>query len=322
MRFNDAKINLSAIDQTDDSFRISTNKEVSGLKTSILGVGLLAPPLLLPVVLETGKNLYRIISGFRRVSACRELGWEKIPARLAPLKALEKDCAMAAAADNAFARPLNPIETSRALTLLSRHCADQAELARSAGEAGLPDAPDLIQKLLPLAALPFFLQSSILSGDLSMSMAQTLAAMNQDLAIRLADLFFQLKLSLNKQREILGLLEEIALRENKTVMDILLEAHVRSILENPDADRNQRTEAFRRFLKRRRHPAITRAETAFTETLRQLPLPSGVRLNHPRHFESPEYVLSISFKSLSELSHRYRKTGEILSHPAFENLLN
>ncbi len=319
MRFDDGVAALSAVNAADDAFRITTAEDISGLKRSIQGVGLIAPPLL---HLSSAGSGVRIIAGFRRVAACRALGWDRIPARVMPPDTPEWTCARLAVADNAFQRPLNLIEISRALSLLSTHCQDPAALCSAAGDLELPDTPDLIRKLLPLCTLPEPLQSGILSGVLSLSMARTLSSLDAEPAARLTDLFSELRLSLNKQREILTLLEEIAAREDRTIVDILREDAPQSILKDADADRNQRAAALRRCLRRRRYPAISRAEAAFTDNLRDLPLGGGVQLIPPPHFESPVYTLSITFKSPSELTHRRRRVGEILSHPALEKILS
>ncbi len=322
MAFDDAVVDLTRIDAEDNAFRITTNTEDAGLAKSIRGVGLISPPLLLSKSGDGGDPGFRIIAGFRRVAACNALGRRRIPARVLPPETPGLTCARLAAADNAFQRSLNPIEISRALTLLRRHLPDPADLAAAAGDLGLPDAPDPIRKLLPLCTLPAELQSGILAGAISLSMARTLSALDPDLAVALARLFRDLKLSLGKQREVLTLLQEIASREERTEADVLDDDGVQSILGDAEADRNQRAAALRRWLRRRRYPAISRAEAAFNEAVRELPLGEGVQLIPPKGFESPVYSLSLTFKSRSELSDRNRRIGEILSHPALRTILS
>lgn len=322
MAFDDAVVDLTRIDAEDNAFRITTNTGNAGLAKSIQGVGLIAPPLLLSKSEDGAAAGFQIVAGFRRVAACKALGWRRITARILPPETPGLTCARLAAADNAAQRSLNPIEISRALALLSTHIPDAAGLAEAAGELGLPDTPDLIGKLLPLCALPGELQSGIRSETISLSMARTLSALDHDLAVALTRLFSDLRLSLNKQREVLTLLREIALREERTAADVLNDAAVQSILGDAEADRNQRAAALRRWLRRRRYPAVSRAEAAFTEAVRDLPLGEGVQLIPPKGFESPVYTLSLTFKSRSELADRNRRIDEILSHPALKTVLS
>ncbi len=322
MTFDDAVVDLTHIHAADGVFRITTNTDSAGLETSIQGVGLLAPPLLLRKSTEGGEAGFRIVAGFRRVAACTSLGWRRLPARILPPETPRRTCIRLAVADNAGQRTLNPIEISRALTLLSEEIADSGDLAAAAAGLGLPDARGPIRKLRPLCTLPPELQAGILSGDISLSMAEALAVLDRDLAVTLTHLFCDLKLSLNKQREVLTLLQEIALREDRTVQNLLQDAAVQTIIGDTNADRNRRAAALRRSLRRRRYPAISRAEAAFAETVKDLPLGEGIRLTPPPHFESPAYSLSLTFTSLSELAERRRRLGEILSHPAAKTLFS
>ena len=106
-------IPLAQIDSGDERFRITTRRDSADLQPSLQRLGLLAAPLVLPT--EYG---FIIVSGFRRVAACRELTWEVIPARVLGRQTSEYECALRAIAENSTERPLNLIETSRALALL------------------------------------------------------------------------------------------------------------------------------------------------------------------------------------------------------------
>ena len=117
-------IPLSSINLQDDEFRITTREDVDELSTSIQQTGLISPPLLI----ETSSG-HSIVSGFRRVSACLNLGWHEIIARILVPKPDHFDCLRIAIADNALQRPLNLIETSRALHKLSLLLSQLEQLA-------------------------------------------------------------------------------------------------------------------------------------------------------------------------------------------------
>ena len=69
-----------------------------------------------------------------------------------------------AVAVNALARPLNLIEQSRALRLLSKHCPDKRLFTQSAATAGLPDNPVMIEKLLSLDGIAPVIRQGIFTG--------------------------------------------------------------------------------------------------------------------------------------------------------------
>ena len=59
-------VKLSEIDHADDTYRITTQTDVSDLKQSFKRVGLLNPPFLIE-----NNSSYTVVSGFRRIEACR-----------------------------------------------------------------------------------------------------------------------------------------------------------------------------------------------------------------------------------------------------------
>jgi ParB family chromosome partitioning protein len=136
---------LSRIDTADDTFRITTRTRLDDLLASIPHEGLLNSPLVIGKASD-----FTIASGFRRIAACQKLGREDIPVRvlhpdIGPLK-----CLRIAIADNTCQRPLNLIETSRALQKLSGYLGTGKRLAESASILGLPSNLSIINKIKDL----------------------------------------------------------------------------------------------------------------------------------------------------------------------------
>ena len=72
----------------------------------------------------------------------------------------------------------------------------------------------IIDKMIGLVRLPLPIQEGILDDTLALSMAVELGAMDAADAVEFTRLFQLLKLSLNKQREMLTLVKEISRRED------------------------------------------------------------------------------------------------------------
>jgi ParB-like chromosome segregation protein Spo0J len=106
-------ISLVDIDFEDPAFRITTRNDIDDLLGSIQKIGLLQPP-----VLMANSAGYTIVCGFRRIAACRKLGWTRIAAGILKKTVDRFKTAQLSIADNAFQRSLNLVETSRALKLL------------------------------------------------------------------------------------------------------------------------------------------------------------------------------------------------------------
>ncbi len=201
-------IPLGEIDPGNEEFRVTTRRAGDDFDSSLQRLGLLAAPLVLG-----GERAVTLLSGFRRVEACRRLGWEAIAARVLPARTPLYACALKAVAENSLQRPLNLIETSRSLSLLERHAPGGKIPPEDAAALGLPGHTGLTARLKTLCRMPAEVQEAVLEDAVSFAMACELGRMDEEAAVALARLFRELKTGLNKQREIVTLIAEIALRE-------------------------------------------------------------------------------------------------------------
>ena len=142
MRFKQKITKLSLIDFKDDSLRITTQITVNQLMDSINCVGMLNLPLL--VEKKTG---YKIVCGFRRIEACRQLNWADVEARVLESHTKPLECVKYAISDNSLQRPLNLIEQSRSINLLSPFIKEDNVLGKELSAMGLPDNPSIIKKI-------------------------------------------------------------------------------------------------------------------------------------------------------------------------------
>ncbi|MDM8552018.1 ParB/RepB/Spo0J family partition protein [Desulfobacterales bacterium HSG2] len=316
-QFPISRIDLSCIRSEDHTYHITTEIAVDNLSRSIKTVGLISPPLLIEKNSE-----FIVVCGFRRIAACQSLGWTDIEAGILPSDIGPLDCAKLAITDNALQRSLNPIEISRSLSMLSAFFKDYSALSKAASALGLPENLSVIRKTERLSLLPEFLQKGILSDTISPAMALELDKLEPDVCAAFSELFETLKPSLNKQREMLTRIREIAVREDMSVIDVFQENGFQEILNSGETDRNQRLRKLRSYLKRRRFPAITRAEQAYETRVKELRLGNGVQLIHPPDFEGTVYTLNLSFRNLAELKERSATLERIIREPAIKNILN
>jgi len=296
MRYRLKIVNLSEIDFGDDIFRISTSKQVDDLMLSIDHVGILHLPLLLKK-----ETTYRIICGFRRIEACRRLNWPKLEAMILDPDTMRLKCIKYAITDNAFQRSLNLIEKSRCIEMLSDFFKDINRLSAELSVLGLSEHPSMIKKLKGICHLPEPFQDSILSNTISLAMVLELAGMSEDDAKGLIKLFNTLKLSLNTQREIVTLVKEIAIRDDKSILQVIEEPHLKKILTNEDLDKNLKAHNIRIYLKQRRFPTITITEKSYEKYRQKLNLDKRFKLIPPTNFESPTYTLQLSFNNMTQL---------------------
>lgn len=311
IRFDPVKtVSLAHIDGGEETYRITTAHPIDELCLSLRCIGMINPP-----VLVRRGSAFVIICGFRRISAARHLGWAEIPARILEAPSSQLQCAQLAIADNASQRSLNPVEASRAISLLADSAPDRLELVRLCNDVGLSVNIRLVEKLAPMCRLPVAVQDGIISNTISLSVAEMLREMDAEAANAFAEMFSKLKLSLNKQRELVEHSKEIAFIEDRSVLSVLQDAAVHSALYDKDTDRNRKAELIRNHLKQRRFPNLTRAMSAFGETLKTLGLDQKAKLSPPPDFEGAAYTLTLSFTNASELENHKKNIDRILAHP-------
>jgi len=308
---------LERVHLEDTTFQVTTEAAIGTLAASISRLGVMHPPVLL-----TDDSGYRIVCGFRRIAACKSLGLSSISVRLLSPGTDKLTCVQLAIAENSMQRPLNLIETSRALVLLSGVYPEPDDLRQAAGVLGLPDNFSAIEKLRRLSGLAPEIQEGVLSDVLSMAMALELGQMEKSSGIGLSTLFGYLKLGLNKQREVLTMIQEIAFREHLTVKDVLNAPELQQIMLHEKWDRSQKTIHLRQYLRRRRYPSITSVEKGFETRVRALNLESGISLIPPRDFEGTTFSFHLNFIDIDQLQHRLSHLTEVSSSAILNEILN
>ena len=310
-------VSLADIIAEDGTFHITTRTGVEDLVRSIAKIGLLHPPVL-------ARNLsgYKIVCGCRRIAACRHLGWSRITARVLDKTADRLQMAQLAIADNAWQRSLNLVEASRALNLLTDVCHDQRQFRKTAEALGLPINPSVVAKVKKVCQLPSRIQESILAGLIGLSMALALGELDQPAVEALLELFDQLKVGLNRQRELLLLLREIALRDDCPVQQLLAEKPLQKILLDAQLDRAIKRQKIRSYFKQRRYPSISKATAHYEKRVKELKLGDNISLIPPRSFEEPAFTMTLRFNNREHLSNLKNKIEEIIRHPAFAEILD
>ena len=309
-------VTADRINLQDDTFRITTRTDIDDLLESIAYDGLITPPLLIKK-----NSTFTIVSGFRRIATCLELDWKEITARVLKPDTEALDCMRLAIAENTLQRSLNLIETSRCLQKLSLFISDRRRLSESASSLGLPDNPSIIDKIKSLGFLPQPIQRGILADTISLAMAKELESLEADCAIAFARLFDQLKIGLNKQKEIVTLVKEIARREGHSTQEVMEDNHFIRIMTHPDLDRGQKSRKLRSYLRQRRYPRLAAAQKKFEVHRKNLNLGNDIKLIPPKDFESTTYGLNLTFTNIEHLKTLQARLAKIIQQPDFKIII-
>lgn len=317
MTWKEEIIRLSSIYIEDHTFRITTEENIEGLSCSIRNAGLINPPIVIRK--ESG---HAVISGFRRIRSAQKLGWSDLTARVLDKKTAPVECAKIAVTDNLMQRPLNLIEKSRAYKLLSGILDNKQDLFKIASILGLPDNQFLAEKIIKLCEMPLAIQNGIISDTVSLVIALELGKLEYDAGIAIATLFDKLKPGLNKQREILTLINEIASREGVPILELLNGDELQSILSDNELDRNRIINKLRQYLKRRRYPLITKTENAFEINVKKLALERGMKIIPPADFEGNTFVLSLEFKKIKDLEMQKEFLNKLINNQTLKQIIS
>ena len=311
MLFIPQTIALSLVDGADTTFKISTSESIEELMASIKYIGLLSPP-----IVKKKSRTYTIISGFKRIAACLSLGWSSIEARVVDHKTSDLQCAKLAIADNLVNRPLNFIEQSISISMLSNYYDDKA-MIREANGLGLNMNASLLEKLKKTALLSPELKKIILAGTISLTIALELEKMDKPSVMALSQLFESLNPTFNIQKEILTMVKEISRNKDLPAGQLLNDRYFSSIIDNGEISRSQKIQKIRYHLKKMRYPVITQFEENFKHLMQRIDLPNEIKLSPPDNFEGTMYCIVFNFQNLKEFEFGKEALDKLMRHPEF-----
>ncbi len=318
MQYDDRVISISEIDSEDDTCCLGLHTDTGLLCASIKALGLINPP-----VLRKKHNLkYQVVCGFRRVKACRLLGWHELKGRVLVGDPSELDLIKLAILDNRSHRQLNVVEQARGIQKLGTLIFPaQDRLKVLSSLLGFPPNQKVFGKLSRLSLTAESIQAGVLDGTISFEAASLLGEFCPEDALCFFDLFKGLRLSQNKQTQIITLVQEIGIREDLEPTEVISSKEVSSIMDRADLNRNEKASALRAYLKRRRLPTLSDAEDRFREQLRALKLNEHTHITPPPCFEGGPYTLRMSFKSIKEFDKCRNCLDAMAKNPAMKKLL-
>jgi ParB/RepB/Spo0J family partition protein len=303
-------IPLQNIDISDETFSVNFMPDLQTLRSSIQTVGLIQP-----VLLMKGKDHYRIVCGFRRVWALRELGAQEIPAIVFEERGpSDMELFILSLQENLTTRGFNAVEKAIALQkLINRFQVEPSEVIKTYLPLfSLEPNEKILKTYLSLAAMEEEIKTFVLKEEVSRSNIRLLAQMNLEDRMGLYPFLFKLKLGENRLREILTLLREISRREQLPVKEIIGRPEIEATLSLKELTPIQRTERVKKVLMSLRYPKMRELEEGFEKKRKELNLPEGVSIHHSPYFEGKGLRVELHFESMEE----YRAIVDSLSRLA------
>ena len=291
------------------------------LMESIKSIGVVAP-----VVLRNGGPQVglRVVCGYRRVIACRELGIERVPARLfqAEELSIEQSLCMSIA-DNALSRGFNEIEQALIVSRFAEQYAEYAELA-------LQPCPDLLGRVRSeravaqarlLLSLDEEIKLALCQGTLVLGTALLLAGLDAvDRLPTFHSVFLTCEPGLNEAKKIVKDLVDLASMADTTVAGVLAERELREVLDDQALSSGNWCSLLRATLRERRYPVLSQLEERFQQAVKEMGLPAGVSGAHSEFFEDDRLRVNLTAASAAELEAQLRALLERAETGEFDKL--
>lgn len=291
------EISIDQIEFSDRTYIFTFESPISNLIGSIKKIGLLYPPMLE----KKGDNYYRIISGFKRILALKHLKVVKFLANVFDTSDHEPDLDLFLLNlyENLATRNLNIIEKSTILYKLTTlfKLSDDQVMKQFLPLLDLSENRIVLDRFLKLTQLEDNLKIAVVEDFISIEMA--IALLDRSFPERQAifNLFQQLKLGKNRQKEFFGLLTAITEIESIAIDKLLHDGEVQNLLSNNRILLPRKTEHLKKILMTRRYPLYTAIEKNFQTIKKDLKLPPNLILRPPPFFEGDRYTIEFSFKN-------------------------
>lgn len=314
------RVRLQQIDLSDQTFSVNFLPDLRRLRASIQEVGLIQPVLLR----EKSTGQYQVVSGFRRVSVCRELGFAQIEARI-PGRAVEDlKLFFVSLHDNLTSRGLNTVEKALVLEKLVH---DFRVDPRAVIETVLPlldleRNEKILNTFLSLARMEEGAKRFVLAQEVSRTNIRRLAAWSAEDQRLVLPMLNSLKLSENRLREMLGLVEEISKRDRCGLEKIIRLPEIQTILSRPELTPTQKAEKVKKILSGLRYPLMSRLEERFEKQKKQLNLPSGVSISPPPFFEGKGLRIAIQFPSIEAYGSILASLASLVDRKEFREMID
>lgn len=307
------QISLEEIELDDDRFRISYFTPLEPLLKSIQEVGLVSP------ILVTRRNRKTVlVCGWRRVLACREVGFQRVHGLILE----EEDDRKAfevAISEKLAVRSLTLVEKAEVLRKLAGFGVGVEQLRREfLPQLGIPATSEYVEKYLALAECVPEVKRKLEERNSPISVAERLVELSAEEQRLL--LTWLSVLSQNKQKELLENLSEVCQREGVSVKAVLEETQIRKVFAEEGLSLRQKAGRVLNLIKARRFPQLSAWRSRLASRLKALGWPAEITLQADPYFEEEGMSISFRFRESSEFIKRLEKLRELAYDPWFGEL--
>jgi len=290
------KVKMEEIDLDSsefDRYLVSFKPDIAPMVNSIGRIGLINPVILVD------EEPLRIVSGLKRVRACRQLDVSAIDAKI--FRKGEKsfeELLRIAIYENLSARKLLELEKGIALLKLHNTCRLEAKalIEEFAESFEIPPVWDKFLEYMSVAQLEERVKEALAKGRLEFQACIGLAKLKKEERDALFDrILSKVRMNLNESVGFISEMSELPLTLNKSMLEMCELEDIRRIIGDRKLNERGKGTAVRELVRKLRYPELSSREDAFKKEVKKISPGSSIRIQHPPYFEGD--FLSIYIKS-------------------------
>jgi len=308
-------IDLSLIDFNDLTFFTgNSNKNlISSLQDSIKKIGIINAPILR----EKGGK-YQIVTGWKRLFSSLELGYAQALCSVYESGEIsDEECILIIYQDNRYV--ISELELSELIMMFKNLCSlnDKELINNVLPQFKIPPSRKHLDKYIGLASLDKAIKKAFFEDKITLEQAQMLSELTPENRLPvLTNVLLRYKLNNNESRQVINNIDEIALRDLKSIEEVVYNA------ESAMAAEKRGKNELRGQLKRMRYPSLNKVEEKYRKEVDNLKLPKEVNLLVNQFFEGNDIEFRMKVKSPEQLSQILSSLEDSLSSGAIEKLLH
>jgi ParB family chromosome partitioning protein len=296
-------VDLAEVTERPGAYTMSYGISLDILCESIRKAGVLNPPL----VSRNERGGFDIVSGYRRILALKALGEPKALCKdVTSVLTTPLERFLANFYENLATRKFNDIEKAMILHKLRSYMGEEEILASFMPLLSLPSHGDTFEFYLKLVNLEEGVQKAIAQEEISIKVAKVLVELEKGSRQALFDWIGILKFNFNQQIKFIEYVQDISMREDRTIHEVLSEESFLKLLENPRWNNPQKAKRVLETLRVRRYPRLAWAQQVVESRISAIPLPLDATIHYDPYFEDAKYHLEIRFRDGKDLRNTIR----------------
>jgi hypothetical protein len=301
---------LQKISLEDERFRTSYHFSLEKLKLSLKKIGLLHPPL----VTRRDKR-FILVSGWKRVLACRELSFSTVPVDMIEEKD-ELQTFLIAFYENLSARDFGLLEKAEALSRLRKFGEDETKIIRHyLPLLGIPQTLSHLDTYLAFSGLDPGVKKAAHEKNMPFPVLKLFSEFTSEEQRLL--LPFILPLGQNKRKAILEDFMEISRRNDIPMKNLILSEEIQAIQSTDELTPLQKADKIRLLLRKQRYPVFSSWKDSFDSLLRRMRWPDEVSVDPSPFFEDENFTVTFTFQDQEQFRSNLKKLEELSSKDEF-----